>query len=245
MKKVKLFCIPYAGGSAFVYYKMKQYLNASIELCPVELAGRGKRMRTPCYESIDEAVDDICGIIREKIDDSPYALFGHSMGGILAYEAQNRLIKAGKNAPVHLFLSAVRPPHLMGRQKVLHTLPDDEFIVEILKFGGTDRRVFENDELSEFFIRLLKSDLKIIETYRYDKEYEVTKTDITALSGKDDNITYDEMSEWEKYTSGKFKIFQFGGNHFFINSCTKEVADVINHEIAVDSGYEYQVTKTL
>lgn len=245
MKKVKLFCIPYAGGSASVYYKMKQYLKSDIELCPVELAGRGKRMKEPCYESLDEAAEDICSIIGDEIDGSPYALFGHSMGGILAYEAQNRLIRAGKEPPIHLFLSAVRPPHLMERQKVLHTLPDEQFKNEILKLGGTDRRVFEIDELSEFFIRLLKSDLKIIETYRSDKEYEIAKTDITALTGIDDDITYEEMTEWKQYTSGEFDIFQFSGNHFFINSCTKAVSDVINHAIAVKIGCEYQVTKTL
>ena len=57
MTKIKLFCFPYGGGSAAVYYDWKQYLNENIELYAVELAARGRRIHEPNYNSVDDAVD--------------------------------------------------------------------------------------------------------------------------------------------------------------------------------------------
>ena len=59
MEKVLLFCIPYAGGLAGTYLKWKKYLDSSIELFPVELAGRGQRNEFPLYNTLDDAVVDI------------------------------------------------------------------------------------------------------------------------------------------------------------------------------------------
>ena len=86
MKKIKLFCFPYAGGSAAAYNKWRQYLDKHIELRPVELAGRGRRIYDPLYQSIEEAVDDVYQLISPELAKGPYAFFGHSMGGIIAYE---------------------------------------------------------------------------------------------------------------------------------------------------------------
>lgn len=59
LMRIKLFCLPYGGGSAYSYLKWKSNLADLIELCPVELAGRGKRFHEPYYSNIDEAVDDV------------------------------------------------------------------------------------------------------------------------------------------------------------------------------------------
>lgn len=231
MDKIKLFCLPYAGGSATAYYKFKRYLNDYIELRPVELAGRGRRIKIPLYNNIEEAVNDIYSMIKSEADGGPYAFFGHSLGSVLVYETLYRLKESGSGRPEHVFFSGCRPPHILDRSKVLHNLPDEQFKEEILKMGGTDKAVFENKELSSYFIQLLKSDFKMIETYKYAAKNGKLGTDITVLSGKADDITYDEVSEWEMYTSGRCKIYEFEGDHFFINTNTEAVVDLINHTL--------------
>lgn len=52
MSKIKLICIPYAGGSAQVYKKWEKYIHSSVEVVPIELAGRGKRLLNPFIENI-------------------------------------------------------------------------------------------------------------------------------------------------------------------------------------------------
>lgn len=228
MEKIKLFCLPYAGGSASVYYKFKRYMTDGIELCPVELAGRGSRISQPCYDTLEQAADDVYGIIKNKIEDAQYAIFGHSLGSILAFEVIRRLKANGDKAPVHAFLSGSRPPHRLNKDKPLHGLPDDLFIKEILALGGTDKDVFQNEELRKYFVPLLKADFRIVENYKFDNKFEKLNIGITIFNGKNDKITNNEMQDWQMYTSGAFNLYEFEGNHFFINTHTKEVAKIIN-----------------
>ena len=64
MEKIKLFCIPYAGGSAGIYSKWNGHISKFIEVCPVELPGRGKRFSEPLCNSIKQMVDDVFKGIR-------------------------------------------------------------------------------------------------------------------------------------------------------------------------------------
>lgn len=65
---IKLLCFPYAGGTSAIYAKWKRYISKDIELCPVELAGRGKRYEAPFYNNLDEVIEDVYNIIEDDID---------------------------------------------------------------------------------------------------------------------------------------------------------------------------------
>ena len=98
-------------GSAFSYAKWKNHFNPSIEVVPIELAGRGYRIEENLYQSMEEAVNDVYNKIVMQIDDSPYILFGHSMGSSIAYEVA-RKIKDSKNvSPEFLVLSGRNHPN--------------------------------------------------------------------------------------------------------------------------------------
>ena len=85
MSKIKLFCIPYAGGGAAIYKKWEQSLLPDIELVAVELAGRGRRSNEQLYKDVPAAVEDVYNCILPSImDGKPYAIFGHSMGAMLS-----------------------------------------------------------------------------------------------------------------------------------------------------------------
>ena len=58
----------------------------------VELAGRGRRMNEPLIDNMEEMVEDIYYSIKDYITE-PYAIFGHSMGGLLTYELCHKLQK--------------------------------------------------------------------------------------------------------------------------------------------------------
>lgn len=104
MGKVKLFCIPCAGGSANAYLKWNNYLQYNIELCPIELKGRGGRSDEAYYEDIDEAVEDVFNLIKDSINNNEYALFGHSMGGLIVYELYYKLLENGMKLPKQIFI---------------------------------------------------------------------------------------------------------------------------------------------
>ena len=47
MSNISLYCLPYSGGSAAMYYKWRSVLSDNITLRPLEPAGRGTRIRQP------------------------------------------------------------------------------------------------------------------------------------------------------------------------------------------------------
>jgi medium-chain acyl-[acyl-carrier-protein] hydrolase len=228
MGKIKLFCIPYAGGSAMVYNRWKKYLHRDIELYPIELAGRGKRYNIPFYTSFHDAVDDLFNSIKNNLD-GYYALLGHSMGSWLTLELAYKISELGYNMPIHIFFSGNRAPHLYRKEKILHKLPDDEFKREIFKIGGTPKELFENKELLEYFLPVLRADFKILENYNYKDRDMCLNSDISVFNGIDDNLTDTEIEGWGKYTKLQFKSYNFNGGHFFINEKVCDVLKVINY----------------
>ncbi|MEY8742625.1 thioesterase II family protein [Bacillales bacterium AN1005] len=94
MKKINLFCIPFAGGSAVVYSKWKKNTDSFIQIHEVELPGRGRRMNEPLIDNMEAMVEDIFYSIKNNLTE-PYALFGHSMGGLLTYELCHKIQQVG------------------------------------------------------------------------------------------------------------------------------------------------------
>ncbi len=228
---MKLFCLPYAGGSATVFTKWKRELDSRIELIPVELAGRGRRFVEPFYPSLHDGVKDISTAIMDQIGDKGYSLFGHSMGTLYICELMKQIQANGWEKPRHLFLSGMYPPHIHDKKKI-HHLPDDEFWQEVIRLGGTPKQVSENKELMQIFTPVLRSDYKNVESYITEAPQVKWDMDITVLVGDEDEITsMGEIRQWEEYTTQSCSIVTFQGGHFFINEEEKKVIDLINRTL--------------
>jgi medium-chain acyl-[acyl-carrier-protein] hydrolase len=228
MGKIRLFCLPHAGSSAVIYSKWKNYLDHSIELYPVELAGRGRRFQQPLYDSMEDAVADVYEQIRELIDLKPYAIFGHSMGSLIAYELYHKINQLHHHTPVHMFFSGRQAPHILNQDKIVYSLPDAEFRAEVLELGGTSREVFENEELMNIFLPILRADYKIVETYRYSAPQSLINCGISILHGLKDDMEIDEMKEWAIHTQKEHKLHLFDGGHFFIHEQVAQVVTIVN-----------------
>ncbi|MBK3497212.1 thioesterase [Viridibacillus sp. YIM B01967] len=230
MINTKMFCIPYAGGSANTYYQWKRYITDHIELVPVELAGRGSRIRDPFYPDVDAAVEDIYQtVFRQLNDNEPYYLFGHSMGSILVYELCRKIQATGKRQPEHIFFSGRDAPSNHKVTEIVHHLPDQEFIKKVKLYGGMDERILENSALLDLFLPIMKADFKIIENYGYLSIKELIKSDISILIGKEDAfLTEEKVKMWAEETSKNCEIYAFEGGHFFLFEHPEKVAACIN-----------------
>ncbi|MGE5342761.1 MAG: thioesterase II family protein [Candidatus Omnitrophota bacterium] len=232
MKRLTLYCFPYAGGSSGIFSKWRQYIDKHIELRPVELAGRGKRIYDPLYQSIDEAIDDIYQLIKNDLHKSPFAFFGHSMGGIIAYEMAIKLKANNMPEPSHIFFSGRGAPHVPSEdEEMYYILPDDQFREKILELGGTPKEFFEHPELMEVLLPMLRSDFKIAETYKYTDEIVTLNHDITVFIGKDEDVSAQQMHGWKDLTTQKCTIHYVEGGHFFINEKTEYIIKTINNTL--------------
>ncbi|WP_242837304.1 thioesterase II family protein [Alkaliphilus transvaalensis] len=233
MSKLKLFCFPYAGGSSAIYAKWKKHFNDSIELCPVELAGRGKRYNDKFYDDINEVVEDVFKLIKEDIEKGEYSLYGHSYGSLISYELAHKINELQLRKPKHIFYSGNGSPHLK-ESKMYHTLPDEEFLKKIIELGGTPEELIKEKELLELFLPLLRADFKVNETYQYKERESKLDCDFTVINGKEDQLTLNQITGWSSHTTGKCRFYMMDGGHFFINEKMEDVITIIKHTL--DSG---------
>ncbi|MFF2886820.1 thioesterase II family protein [Paenibacillus sp. NPDC057967] len=226
---VTLICLPYAGGSAQVYKRWTGKLHPSVRLVPVELSGRGSRMGQPFYRNVAEAVQDVLPLVREAaLGGGSYALFGHSMGSLLAYELLHALREENRPLPVAAFLSGRGAPHCEHEQRRrIHELPDDAFLEEVKGLGGMPAELFQHRELLELFMPILRADFKLVGEYEAQPRKPLPLR-LTILSGKTDSTVKGSLSDWEPYAAGGCDRFLFEGGHFFVHEQEKDVVALLN-----------------
>ncbi|TCI84597.1 thioesterase II family protein [Tenacibaculum sp. M341] len=236
MSVIKLFCFPYAGGSAMIYDKWKPYLDNRIELIPVELPGRGKRMKETFKSSLDSLIEYILDSIGEEIKSGqPYAFFGHSMGGLIVHQLLEKIQVSNMPLPVHAFFSGKGAPHIEREKKNYHLMDDETFKQELLKLGGTPPKFFEYPELVDVFLPLLRNDFKIADTEVHTQKINPKTINITAFFGQEERFCIEKRNGWNDYTTGNCTLKYFKGGHFFIHEETKEIVSVINNELIISN----------
>lgn len=232
MNKIKLFCFPYAGGSAMIYNRWKPFIDSRIELIPIELAGRGRRIHEGLYKDVKAVVDDVFYIIREDIKYSPYSIFGHSMGAMISYELAQKIKNSNLPSPEHIFFSGRSAPHLEREdEKKYHLMDDDRFKKEVLQLGGTPPEFFEHPELLQLFLPLLKNDFRISESELSTGVINPLNVNFTVFLGKDEDLTSAQCDGWKKHTDKLCSIHYFEGGHFFLHDETDQIVRFINNTL--------------
>ena len=213
-----------------VYYSWRPYLSADIELVPVELAGRGRRINEQLYKDVDELIEDVFQIIKYEINCSSYAFFGHSLGSMIAYELAQKISYCNINQPSHLFFSGRGAPHIEKGKK--YCLMDDNlFKKEVLGLGGTPPEFFDHPELLEVFLPLLKNDFELSESKIVHKGTRPLDVNISAFFGEEEDLTKEQCGEWKKYTKQSCSLHYFEGGHFFIHKEIEGITRVINYKL--------------
>lgn len=215
--RLRLFCFPYAGAGASVYRSWRETLPAGVELCPVQLPGRERRIREPPRTRLPVLVGELGDALRSLLE-LPFAFFGHSMGALLAFELARELRRRGGPRPVHLFVSGHQAPRLPAPHPPVHHLPDGEFLAEIRRLNGTPRELLEHEELRELLLPLLRADLEMCESYVY-LAGEPLEVPISVFGGDaDPEASPADLGPWEEETSREHAVRIYAGDHFFIHT---------------------------
>ena len=214
---VRLFCFPYAGGTALVYRTWAQRLPPSVEVTAIQLPGRASRMQEPLMSRLSDVVAPIASALAPFLD-KPFAFFGHSMGALTSFEVARFFRRQGRELPRHMFVSGRPAPQLNSERRTLYNLPTDELITELQQLEGTPREVLEHPELMDLMLPTLRADFSVCDTYEYTEEAPLASP-ITAFGGlQDSDISRRKLEAWREQTSAAFTVRMFPGNHFFIHS---------------------------
>jgi surfactin synthase thioesterase subunit len=228
--RLRLFCFPYAGGSALIYRGWLNYMPAGVSVWPVQLPGRGSRYREAPYVSMQEVVQAVTKAI-EPFLDLPFVFFGHSMGAMMGFELAHAVRERFQLQPKHLFVSGSGGPHLPRNTPNVHDLPDDQFIRRLKELNGTPPEVFENPELMLMMMRTLRADFAIAETYSPSSGPPLD-CPITALGGQDDDLVLRQALEaWKIHSTSSFNSWVLPGDHFFIHTSDTIVLRILSQQI--------------
>jgi medium-chain acyl-[acyl-carrier-protein] hydrolase len=228
--RLRLFCLPFAGGGAQFFCDWHEYLPRSIELCAIQLPGRENRILEKPIMTLADLVDAIIKGVKEWIG-KPYAIFGHSMGALLGYELTQAIRIAGLPQPYHLLISGRSAPYLPQVLPPIHNLPDDQFIKEIKDLNGTPNEVMGSQELLKMIMPVLRTDFKLCETYTYNNGPPLACS-ITAYGGlQDHTVSRDEVDAWRQLTIGSFTIRMFPGDHFYIQTSRSLFFRFLTHDL--------------
>lgn len=228
---INLICLPYAGGAFSFFKPWEERLGASIRLLPVELSGHGVRFDEPLYDSVDEAVTDLFSILEADIRSGvPYAMFGHSLGTLLAYELVKFLEQKALPPPLHVFFSGRATPDTEDNSLELSKKNDGFFIQEIKNYDDLPRELLQYPQLLKYYLPVIRSDLKLVGTYRAVQPIaKAIPCNISVLFGhKDSNYQKEDVEKWKNVTEKGCSFHYFDGGHFFIGTHTTEVVKIIN-----------------
>ena len=198
---------------------------------PVELAGKGYRMKEMGNDNILDMAEDAYEQIKGELDGTPFLIFAHSMGTLITYELLYILKEKANAVPFHVFLSGRYTPDVKSNEEH-YKLPDDEFLAMLKMFKGTPKQFFEYPELIKIYLPIIRRDYQAIETYEYKGDREKFDFDITAMSGREDCIVEPvQLEEWKRFTKKECDVHVYNGDHFYLFKQPELICSEINKKV--------------
>jgi surfactin synthase thioesterase subunit len=227
--KMKLFCIPHAGGSSISYRIWQTYLDDHIEFIPLDLPGHMPRTREPLCDNVEQIIQDLAQTVRnETKEGEPYSIFGHSMGGILLYFLYFYLQEHGHKPPEHLFISGRWPPyHYNGKEN--YQLDDMEAFRRIfIEKGGFSKEILSNKPLTDYYMGILLADYRLIQSVEPGEPRTIYSNMTILWSDKDPDVGDEDVYKWKLAAGGGISFAKLKGTHFFPTEEPEKTAQVMN-----------------
>lgn len=224
--RLRLFCLPFAGGGASVFSPWLGAFAPAVDVLPVQLPGREERFREPPICRLDLAVERLVAAMGPYLD-RPYALFGHSMGAMIAHRLAAGLRVRGYADPVWLFMAAHTPTR---HEADIHGLPGAAFWQKLGDYNGTSPAVLANRELRELVEPMLRADFSIVETASPPTQRIACPW--TVLAGREDRFAPpDRVAAWQAFADGPFEMKTLSGDHFGIVNPPTAMIDILRHRL--------------
>lgn len=221
-RPLRLFCFPYACGSAQIFRGWADHVPDYVELAAIQLPGRGSRLAEKPFADMSLAADIISAQIAET-KPLNYAIFGHSMGALLAYEVTRRLETQYARAPLGLIVAGYKAPTVLRLGAKLHQGSDAEFIAKIRQLGATPEPILDDPEMMELLLPTFRADFAMAENYPFGTIMPPLLTPVIAFAGDmDSEASIQEVAAWRDTTQEVFELQIMQGGHFFIRDMEAE-----------------------
>ena len=225
---MRLVCFPHAGGSASYYFPMATALSPEIDVYAVQYPGRQDRHSEPFVESIAELADQVVAELQPVLD-APVALFGHSMGAVLAFEVAHRVEARGGRRPAVVFASGSRAPSRYGDEQ---DHKNDTDLIQVMRdLGGTDPRVLNNPDMLATFLPAFRNDYRALQAYRQAPTVAIGAPIVVLTATDDPKTSLADARAWHEHTAGGGDVHTFTGGHFFLEKQPQRVIEVVTEAL--------------
>jgi len=230
-KQMTLFCLPYAGGSKYSYREFERVAPSFLKIVTMEYPGRGGRSEERLCTSIPDLLEDLYEQILPSLSAGSYALYGHSMGGLIAYLLTQKIVRHGETEPQHLFVTGTRGPLSQSNDdRKIYRLNEKDFVEELRKLKGCPEEILNDPDVFEYFAPILRADFQAIETFKYNASAPVPVA-MTVITGTEEDLDEDDILQWRFETSSTLVFKKFPGHHFFIFQYPLEIIRLVAHTL--------------
>ena len=224
MQQTNILCFPFAGGNRYSFQKFQEYVPETFAMETYELPGRGGRQTEPLLQDMEAITVDALRWAQQYLD-TPYVIYGHSMGGLIGFELVRTLVKKSLPLPLNMFITGCGGPQSIKNTRN-YQLPKEEFIAVLKALGGVTSEITENDQIMDYYDPVLRADFQAIEAYKY-VESPSLNMQITCLIGSTDTVTLQDAQTWRQETNAKVDIKRIPGDHFFIEDYYEEIMNLL------------------
>jgi surfactin synthase thioesterase subunit len=211
---MRLFCFHHAGGGATTFNEWQRHLGPRITVLPVQLPGRESRAGEQRFTDMTRLVADLDQNL-DRFLDRPYAFYGHSMGGIVAYNLAAYRAARGESVPYRLMVGAYPPPHLLAPITDALNLPDDQLAQWLVKIGGMSELILKYPNWVKAALDMLRDDLRVCQSHRSPGQTRLP-CPIEVFAGDNDPLLSLEVVDgWKRHSSAGARVHVIPGGHFF------------------------------
>lgn len=231
----KVYCFPNAGGSAALYRALAAESRHALSVRAALLPGRDGRFGERPYETWPELVRAATAAIHADAPER-YALMGHSMGALVAFEVARAIRRDALNPPSLLVVSARQGPACTSCIPPVSHLPDEDLARAMAaSAGGVPAELLADRDSLALFMPILRSDMRLLEAYAYVAE-DPLDVPILSLAGDDDPLTaLAGVEAWREQTSSRFLLQRFSGDHWFIRMHVPAIARAMLRQLAPEA----------
>ncbi|KUO17335.1 thioesterase II family protein [Streptomyces dysideae] len=236
MTTTTLVCLPFAGAGASFFRPWQRVAGERLTILPLQLPGRERRIDEDPYTDARTATDGLLDDLRGALAADPalprgIALFGHSLGAVLAYELAHRLAaEPGDTELVRLFVSG-SPHPAEQRTRRATGLPDDAFLAQVNEFAGYTHEALDDPEMRELILPTLRADVEMHESYEPSTGLALPAP-LTVLRGDHDAlVSRDEAAAWAKVAGAGFRSVELPGGHMYLTESAAELLDVVAADV--------------
>ena len=229
--RFRVFCFPYAGIGTSAFRSWDGGPGAGIEICPVQLPGRETRQTERPFNRMPPLVEAALAGLAPYLD-VPFALFGHSMGALVAFELA-RLLRHHAGL-TRVFVSARRAPHLSEPRPPIAHLPNPELAAAIQqRYGGIPQPVMDSPDLLDLLLPRLRADFEVLESYQCRPD-EPLPCAISVFGGRGDSVPEEDLRAWQAHTTDDVALRMVAGGHLYLESHRTELLQSIARDLALD-----------